>query len=324
MKTIQLGKTDLQVSRLSLGCMTFGEPERGRHAWTLPEESSRPLIKQALDAGINFFDTANSYSDGSSEEIVGRALKDFARREEVVIATKVFFSLSNLTQGLSRKNILQSVDDSLRRLGTDYIDLLQIHRWDYETPLEETLEALHDVVQAGKVRYLGASSMHAWQFAKALYTQQHQGWHAFVSMQDQYNLIQREEEREMHPLCQAEGIAVLPWSPLARGRLTRPWGEATARTASDEYGKTLYSATEENDAAIAQRVARIAEDKGISRAQVALAWMLHKPAITAPIIGASRAEQLNDLVQAVDVQLSSIEIAELESAYQPHPVVGFD
>ena len=324
MKTTPLGNTDLQVSRLCLGCMTFGEPDRGRHAWTLPEASSRPLIQQALEAGINFFDTANSYSDGSSEEIVGRALKAFARREEIVVATKVYFPLSNLSQGLSRKNIMQSIDDSLRRLDMEYVDLLQIHRWDYETPLEETLEALSDVVKAGKARYIGASSMYAWQFAKAVYTQRQHGWAPFVSMQDQYNLIQREEEREMHPLCQAENIAVLPWSPLARGRLTRPWGEATARTASDEYGKTLYHATEENDAAIAQRVEAIAARKGVSRAQVALAWLLHKPAVTAPIIGASRAEQLADLVKAVEVELSAEEIAELETVYQPHPVVGFE
>ncbi|WP_311791796.1 MULTISPECIES: aldo/keto reductase [Pantoea] len=324
MKTTQLGNTDLQVSRLCLGCMTFGEPDRGRHAWTLPEESSRPLIRQALEAGINFFDTANSYSDGSSEEIVGRALKEFARREDVVVATKVYFPLSNLSQGLSRKNIMQSIDDSLQRLDMEYVDLLQIHRWDYETPLEETLEALSDVVKAGKARYIGASSMYAWQFAKAVYTQRQHGWAQFVSMQDQYNLIQREEEREMHPLCLAENIAVLPWSPLARGRLTRPWGETTARSASDEFGKTLYSATEENDAVIAQRVEAIAAQKGVSRAQVALAWLLHKPAVTAPIIGASRTEQLADLVKAVEVTLSAEEIAELESVYQPHPVVGFE
>jgi len=324
MKTTQLGNTDLHVSRLCLGCMTFGEPDRGRHAWTLPEASSRPLIQQALDAGINFFDTANSYSDGSSEEIVGRALKEYARREEIVVATKVYFPLSNLSQGLSRKNIMQSIDESLKRLDMEYVDLLQIHRWDYETPLEETLEALSDVVKAGKARYIGASSMYAWQFAKAVYTQRQHGWAQFVSMQDQYNLIQREEEREMHPLCLAENIAVLPWSPLARGRLTRPWGETTARSVSDEFGKTLYSATEENDATIAQRVEAIAADKGVSRAQVALAWLLHKPAVTAPIIGASRAEQLADLVKAVEVELSAEEIAELETVYQPHPVVGFE
>lgn len=324
MKTLQLGNTDLTVSRLCLGCMTYGEPDRGRHAWTLPEESSRPLIKQALEAGINFFDTANSYSDGSSEEIVGRALKDYARREEIVLATKVYFPMSNLSGGLSRANILQSIDDSLTRLGTDYVDLLQIHRWDYNTPLEETLEALHDVVKAGKARYIGASSMYAWQFAKALYTADRYGWTRFVSMQDQYNLIQREEEREMYPLCEAENIAVLPWSPLARGRLTRPWGEATARIASDEYGSTLYAKSEENDAAIAQRVATIAEARGVSRAQIALAWLLAKPVVTAPIIGASRAEQLADLVKAVEIELTQDEIQELESVYQPHHVVGFE
>lgn len=324
MKTTQLGTTDLNVSRLCLGCMTFGEPARGRHAWTLPEESSRPLIKQALESGINFFDTANSYSDGSSEEIVGRALKDFARRDEIVVATKVYFPMSNLAGGLSRATIMQSVDDSLSRLGMDYIDLLQIHRWDYNTPLEETLEALHDVVKSGKARYIGASSMYAWQFAKALYTADRHGWTRFVTMQDQYNLIQREEEREMHPLCEAENIVVLPWSPLARGRLTRPWGETTARSVSDEFASTLYDKTEENDAAIAQRLAAIAGDKGVSRAQIALAWLLTQPAVAAPIVGASRAEQLADLVNAVEVELSREEIIELESVYQPHPVVGFE
>ena len=324
MNTIQLGSTDLQVSRLCLGCMTYGEPTRGNHAWTLPEASSRPLIQQALDAGINFFDTANSYSDGSSEEILGRALKDFARREEVVVATKVYFPLNNLSQGLSRKNILQSIDDSLQRLGMEYVDLLQIHRWDYNTPLEETLEALHDVVQSGKARYIGASSMHASQFAQALQMQSEQGWHRFVSMQDQYNLIQREEEREMHPLCLKEQIAVLPWSPLARGKLTRPWGENTARSASDQVMAKLYDNTEENDAAIAERLAMVAEGKGVTRAQVALAWLLSKPAVTAPIIGASRAEQFDDLVKAVDVTLSDEEITLLEEVYQPHQAVGFE
>ncbi|MGV2878970.1 aldo/keto reductase [Pantoea vagans] len=324
MKTIQLGTTDLQVSRLCLGCMTYGEPTRGNHAWTLPEASSRPLIQQALNAGINFFDTANSYSDGSSEEILGRALKDFARREEIVVATKVYFPLTNLSQGLSRKNILQSIDDSLQRLGMEYVDLLQIHRWDYETPLEVTLEALHDVVQSGKARYIGASSMHASQFAQALQLQSEQGWHRFVSMQDQYNLIQREEEREMHPLCLKEQIAVLPWSPLARGKLTRPWGENTARSASDQVMAKLYDNTEENDAVIAERLAQVAESKGVTRAQVALAWLLSKPAVTAPIIGASRAEQFEDLVKAVDVTLSDDEITLLEETYQPHQAVGFE
>ncbi|MFB4357257.1 aldo/keto reductase [Pantoea sp. BS_4] len=323
MKTVPLANTDLKVSQLCLGCMTFGEPTRGKHAWTLPEESSRPLIRQALEAGINFFDTANSYSDGSSEEILGRALRDFARREEVVVATKVYFPLSNLSQGLSRKNILQSIDDSLQRLGMEYVDLLQIHRWDYDTPLEETLSALDEVVKSGKARYIGASSMHASQFAQALTMQTEQGWARFVSMQDQYNLIQREEEREMHPLCQRENVAVLPWSPLARGKLTRPWGETTARSVSDEVMSTLYASTEENDAAIAARLAQVAADKGVTRAQVALAWLLSKPVVTAPIIGASRAEQFAELVEAVNVDLTTQDIAALESEYQPHPATGY-
>lgn len=324
MKYLKLSNTDLNVSRICLGCMTYGEPDRGNHAWTLPEESSRPLLKQALDAGINFFDTANSYSDGSSEEIVGRALRDYARRDEVVLATKVYFPMSNLESGLSRAKIMQSIDDSLQRLGTDYVDLLQIHRWDYETPLEETLEALHEVVKAGKARYIGASSMYAWQFAKALYTADLHGWTRFVSMQDQYNLIQREEEREMLPLCAAEGIAVLPWSPLARGRLTRPWGETTARLVSDQVGKNLYDETEGIDAIIAERVASIAQERGVSRAQIALAWLLSKPVVSAPIIGASRHEHLEDAVAAVDLELTPEEIAELETAYVPHHVTGFE
>lgn len=319
----QLGKTDLQVSRLCLGCMTFGEPDRGNHAWTLPEESSRLIIKHALDGGINFFDTANSYSDGSSEEIVGRALRDFARREDVVVATKVYHQVGDLPQGLSRPQILRSIDDSLRRLGMEYVDLLQIHRWDYDTPIEETLEALNEVVKAGKARYIGASSMHPRQFEQALNLQKENGWAPFVTMQNHYNLIYREEEQEMLPLCYREGVAVIPWSPLARGRLTRPWGETTARLVSDEFGKTLYSETEENDARIAERLAYIAQDKGVSRAQVALAWLLSKPGVVAPIIGASREEQLQELIEAVDVTLTSEEMAELETPYKAHPVVGF-
>ncbi len=318
-----LGTTDLKVSSLCLGCMTFGEPNRGNHPWTLPEESSRPLIQQALEQGINFFDTANSYSDGSSEEIVGRALRDFARRDEVVVATKVYFPVSDQGAGLSRAQIRRAIDDSLRRLSMDYVDLYQIHRWDPYTPLEETLEALDEVVKAGKARYIGASSMYAWQFAKALYTQQHRGWARFVTMQDQYNLIQREEEREMLPLCAAEKVAVIPWSPLARGRLARPWGETTARQASDEVGKTLYNNSEENDEQVARRLARIAQDKNASLAQVALAWLMSKPGIAAPIIGASRPDQLDELVKSVEVKLTEEEIAELEMLYQPHHVVGF-
>lgn len=318
-----LGKTDLRVSRLCLGCMTFGEPDRGNHAWTLPEESSRPIIKRALEGGINFFDTANSYSAGSSEEIVGRALRDFARREEVVVATKVFHRVGDLPEGLSRTQILRSIDDSLKRLGMDYVDILQIHRWDYNTPIEETLEALNDVVKAGKARYIGASSMHAAQFAQALALQKQHGWAQFVSMQDHYNLIYREEEREMLPLCYHEGIAVIPWSPLARGRLTRPWGETTARSVSDEFGKTLYSESDENDARIAERLTGVSEDLGATRAQVALAWLLSKPGIAAPIIGTSREEQLDELIGAVDLTLKPEQIAELETPYKQHPVVGF-
>jgi aryl-alcohol dehydrogenase-like predicted oxidoreductase len=323
MQFTQFGTTGLNVSRLCLGCMTYGEPSRGKHAWTLPEESSRPLIKQAIDAGINFFDTANSYSDGSSEEIVGRVLGEYLKRDQYELATKVFFPLSNLKGGLSRASIMQSIDDSLKRLGTDYVDLLQIHRWDYDTPIEETLEALNDVVKAGKARFIGASSMHAAQFRQALDLQQQHGFASFVSMQDQYNLIQREEEKEMHPLCLERNIAVLPWSPLARGRLTRPWGESTARSVSDEVIPTLYGDTEEADAKIAERVAKIAEDHGVPRAQIALAWILSKPVVTAPIIGASRAGHLEDAIAALDVVLSIEEIAELEMAYQPHQATGF-
>ncbi|MGA5654445.1 aldo/keto reductase [Rahnella contaminans] len=318
-----LGKTGLNVSHLCLGCMTFGEPDRGTHAWTLPEESSRPIIKQALEAGINFFDTANSYSDGSSEEIVGRALKDFAKRDEIVVATKVYNAVTGLKPGLSRASIMQSIDDSLRRLGMEYVDLLQIHRWDYETPIEETLEALNDVVKAGKARFIGASSMHAHQFKQALDVSAQNGWASFVSMQDQYNLIQREEENEMYPLCLERNIAVLPWSPLARGKLTRPWGETTARSVSDNFAKTLYDATDEADGKIAERVGKIAEDHGVARAQIALAWILSKRVVTAPIIGASRPAHLIDAIGALDITLSAEEIAELEMAYVPHEATGF-
>jgi len=318
-----LGKTDLKVSRLCLGCMTFGEPDRGNHAWTLPEESSRPIIKHALEGGINFFDTAKSYSDGSSEEIVGRALKDFARREEVVVATKVYYPSGDLTEGLSRAQILRSIDDSLRRLGMEYVDLLQIHRWDYNTPIEETLEALDEVVKSGKARFIGASSMHSEQFAQALALQKQHGWASFATMQNHYNLIYREEEREMLPLCYQEGIAVIPWSPLARGRLTRPWGETTARLVSDEVGKNLYNDADASDAQIAERLAGVAEETGATRAQVALAWLLSKPGVVAPIIGASREEQLEELLQAVDLTLTEEQIAELETPYKQHAVVGF-
>lgn len=317
-----LGNTDLRVSRLCLGCMTFGEPSRGNHAWTLPEESSRPIIKRALEGGINFFDTANSYSDGSSEEIVGRALRDFARRDEVVVATKVFHRVGDLPEGLSRAQILRSIDDSLTRLGMEYVDILQIHRWDYTTPIEETLEALNDVVKAGKARYIGASSMHASQLPKRWrYKTTRLG--AVVTMQDHYNLIYREEEREMLPLCWQEGVAVIPWSPLARGRLTRPWGETTARLVSDDVGKNLYAESDKNDAQIAERLAGVSKALGATRAQVALAWLLSKRGVAAPIIGASREEQLDELLNAVDLTLKPEQIAELETPYKQHPVVGF-
>lgn len=323
MHYIPLGDTDLRVSRLCLGCMTFGEPDRGNHAWTLPEESSRPLIKYALAGGINFFDTSNNYSDGSSEEILGRALREYARRDSVIVATKVYHQVGDLPQGLSRAQILRSIDDSLRRLGMEYVDLLQIHRWDYTTPIEETLEALNDVVKAGKARYIGASSMHARQFSQALALQEQNSWARFVTMQDHYNLIYREEENEMLPLCSREGVAVMPWSPLARGRLSRPWGETTARLVSDEVGKSLYNATDENDQLIATNLAEVAEELDVNRAQVALAWLLSKPGVAAPIIGASRQEQLDELLHAVDLTLTPEQSEKLESPYKPHPTVGF-
>jgi aryl-alcohol dehydrogenase-like predicted oxidoreductase len=319
-----LGNTGLKVSELCLGCMTFGVPERGDHPWTLPEEQSRPLIRQAVDAGINYFDTANSYSDGTSEEIVGRALKEFTRRDEVVIATKVFFPMSRGPNGggLSRKAIFTAIDASLRRLGTDYVDLYQIHRWDYATPIEETLEALHDVVKSGKARYLGASSMYAWQFSKALHLARQHGWTAFVSMQNHYNLLYREEEREMMPLCTAERIAVVPWSPLARGRLTRVWDTETARSRTDEYGNKLYVSTVEGDRQVVEQVAAIAAARGVPKAQVALAWVGQKPFVTAPIVGASKPQHLDDAIAALGLKLEPAEIARLEASYMPHAVVG--
>ena len=322
MQTLNLGHSGLQVSRLCLGCMTYGVPKRGNHEWTLPEEQSRPFIKAALEAGINFFDTANVYSDGTSEEIVGRALRDFANRDEIVLATKVHGRMRPDANGagLSRKAIMTEIDHSLKRLGTDYVDLYQIHRFDAATPLEETLEALHDVVKAGKARYIGASSMWAWQFAKALFTQDKNGWTRFISMQDHYNLLYREEEREMFGLCADQNIGVIPWSPLARGRLTRPWNEPTERAQTDEFGKTLYHST---DKSIVEAVAQIAEQRGVSRAQIALAWMLTKNVVTAPIIGASKLEHLHDAVAALSLQLSDEEIARLEENYAPHAVAGF-
>ena len=319
-----LGNTGLKISELCLGCMTFGVPERGDHPWTLPEEHSRPLIRQAVDAGINFFDTANAYSDGTSEEIVGRALKDFMRRDEAVIATKVFFPMHQGPNGggLSRKAIFTAIDASLRRLGTDYVDLYQIHRWDHSTPIEETLEALHDVVKSGRARYIGASSMHAWQFTKALYIARQHGWTRFVSMQNHYNLLYREEEREMMPLCTAERIAVVPWSPLARGRLTRVWDTETARTRTDAFGNNLYVSTIDADRRVVEQVAAVAAARGVPKAQVALAWIANKPYVTAPIVGASKTQHLEDAVAALTLHLEPAEIAQLEAPYVPHAVSG--
>ncbi|MET8906551.1 aldo/keto reductase [Micromonospora sp. NPDC004551] len=325
MEYVKFGSTGLEVSRLCLGCMSYGEPSRGGHPWSLPEQESRPFIQQALELGVNFFDTANVYSDGTSEEIVGRALKDFARREDVVIATKVHGRMGPGPNrgGLSRKHIMSEIDASLRRLGTDYVDLYQIHRLDPGTPIEETLEALHDLVRAGKVRYLGASSMYAWQFAKALWAAERHGWTRFVSMQNHYNLLYREEEREMLPLCLDQGVAVIPWSPLARGRLTRDWGERTARVETDEFGRALYARTEDNDRAVVDAVARIADTRGVPRAQVALAWVARNPAVTAPIVGATKPHHLTDAVAALELELTDEEVAALEAPYVPHPVAGF-
>jgi 1-deoxyxylulose-5-phosphate synthase len=321
---VKLGTTGLDVSRLCIGCMSFGVPERGNHKWVLDEEKSRPIIKKALDYGINFFDTANVYSDGTSEEIVGRALKDYARREEVVIATKVHGEMHQGPNGggLSRKVIMTEIDNSLMRLGTDYVDLYQIHRWDYKTPIEETMEALHDVVKAGKVRYIGASSMYAWQFSKALHVSEKHGWTRFVSMQNYLNLLYREEEREMLPLCKAEGIGVIPWSPLARGKLTRDWDETSYRSETDAFGKTLYSKTHEADKAVVERVAELAAKRGVPRAQIALAWVLQKDPVTAPIVGTTKMSHLEDAVASLSIELTPEEIAHMEEPYIPHPVLG--
>ena len=331
MEYVNLGHTGLKVSRICLGCMTYGSPAQGRllpgrQAWALNEADSQPFLRQALDFGINFFDTANVYSSGDSERVLGRFLKANTRREAVVIATKVQTLMREEPngRGLSRKAILFELDESLRRLETDYVDLYQIHRWDYETPIEETLEALHDAIKAGKVRYIGASSTYAWQFAKALYLADRHGWTRFVSMQNHYNLLYREEEREMMGLCQAEGIAVIPWSPLARGRLTRAWqSETTSRSESDAYGNTLYSRTEEADRRVVERLGAVAEKRGIPRAQAALAWLLAKPGVTSPIVGASKPHHLEDAVAALNVRLTPEEMTALEEPYVPHPVLGF-
>ncbi len=320
MDYVRLGDTGLEVSPICLGCMTYGEPDRGNHEWTLPEEQSRPFIKEALEAGINFFDTANVYSDGSSEEIVGRALADFGRREEIVLATKVNGRMhpGPNGQGLSRKSIMAQIDHSLRRLGTDYVDLYQIHRWDAGVPIEETMEALHDVVKAGKALHIGASSMWAWQFSKAQYTAQLNGWTPFVTMQNHYNLLAREEEREMLPLCEDQGVGVIPWSPLARGKLTRPWDEQTSRSETDEFGKTLY---QPSDADIVAAVLEVAKDRDVPPARIALAWVSANPAVTAPIIGASKEHHIADAVASLEIELTDDEIEKLQAAYTPREQV---
>ncbi|MFB7508766.1 aldo/keto reductase, partial [Streptomyces broussonetiae] len=314
MQYVKLGSTGLDVSRICLGCMTYGLPDRGVHEWTLDEEASRPLIRQALEAGINFFDTANVYSDGTSEEIVGKVLRESANRDEIVLATKVHGRMRPGPNGagLSRKNIMTEIDHSLRRLGTDHVDLYQIHRYDHSTPAEETMEALHDLVKSGKVRYIGASSMYAWEFAKLQYTAERHGWTKFVSMQNHYNLLYREEEREMLPLCADQGVGALPWSPLARGRLTRDWGTVTERSANDNFGSRLYL---DSDRSIVEAVTRIAQARGVPRAQVALAWLLHRTTVTAPIVGAAKPHHIEDAAASVELELSEKEIEELEQPY---------
>ncbi|MGF6873008.1 aldo/keto reductase [Paraburkholderia sp. MM5477-R1] len=324
MQYVNLGRTGLKVSRLCLGCMSYGEPGRLPQPWSLDEEASRPFFRAALESGINFFDTANIYSGGSSEEITGRALSDMARRDEIVVATKAFFPWKNSPNlgFLSRKALLQSIDDSLRRLGMEYVDLYQIHRFDHDTPVEETMEALHDIVKAGKARYIGASSMEAWRFAKMQHVAERNGWTRFISMQPQYNLLYREEEREMLPLCMDQGVGVIPWSPMARGRLTRDWSESSNRTQNDAFARQMYLNAEEQDRKVVEVVARIAENHGVPRAHVALAWLLAKPAVTAPIIGATKLAHLATAIDALDFSLSVEEIAVLEAPYVPHPVDG--
>lgn len=325
MEYARLGSTGMKVSRICLGCMGFGDAARWTHKWVLDEETSRPVIKKALELGINFFDTANVYSIGRSEEILGRALQDFAKRDEVVIATKVHGKMHEGSNGsgLSRKAIMSEIDQSLKRLGTDYIDLYQIHRWDYETPIEETMEALNDIVRAGKVRYIGASAMWAWQFQKALHVAERHGWTRFVSMQNHLNLIYREEEREMMPLCREEKIGVIPYSPLAAGRLTRDWSsESTLRSETDEIAKKKYDTTTATDQQVVKQVAEIAEKHGVLRVHIALAWLLHKQPVTAPIIGATKIAHLEDAVGALAVKLSQDEVTDLEAPYVPHTIMG--
>jgi aryl-alcohol dehydrogenase-like predicted oxidoreductase len=321
----KLGRTGLDISRLCLGCMSYGVPERGNHPWSLDEAQSRPFLRRALDLGFNFFDTANVYSDGSSEEIVGRALLEYAQRSEVVIATKVHGRMHKGPNGagLSRKAILGEIDASLTRLRTDHVDLYQIHRWDYGTPIEETMEALHDVVKAGKARYIGASSMFAWQFSKALHVAERHGWTRFATMQNYLNLLYREEEREMLPLCRAEGIGVIPWSPLARGRLTRDWDATSARSETDSFGRTLYASSADADRKVVEALGAVATKLGVPRAQVALAWLLQKDGVNAPIVGATKLVQLDHAVAALAIRLAPEDIAAVEAPYVPHAVVGF-
>jgi aryl-alcohol dehydrogenase-like predicted oxidoreductase len=325
MEYVKLGNTGLDVSRICLGCMSFGTAEGWVHdKWALNEEDSRLIIKNALDLGINFFDTANVYAKGNSEEILGRALKEYANRDEVVIATKVRGKTHDGPngEGLSRKAILSEINNSLKRLNSDYVDLYIIHRWDYNTPIEETMAAMHDVVKAGKARYIGASAMYAWQFQKALYVAEANGWTRFVSMQNHYNLIYREEEREMMPLCREEKIAVTPYSPLASGRLARDWSETTARLETDPIAKSKYDATTDADKRVVERLAEIAEKRDVPRTQIALSWLLHKEPVVAPVIGATKISQLESPVESVSIRLTPEEISYIEEPYVPHQIVG--
>lgn len=326
MEYTKLGSTGLDISRLCLGCMTYGDPQSGAHSWTLDEAQSRPLLRHAIENGINFFDTANSYSAGTSEIILGKILKEYIRRDDVVIATKLYGAVGSTWkpngQGLSRKSILMEINNSLARLQTDYVDLYQIHRWDYNTPIEETMEALHDVVKSGKVRYIGASSMYAWQFAKAQEVARRNSWTPFVSMQNHLNLLYREEEREMIPMCADQGVGLLPWSPLARGKLARPVGESSVRNDTDVTSRQLFAATEEADNRVIRVVEKIARNRGLPMAQIALAWVLNKPGVSAPIIGASKIEQMDDAIAALQIQLTEEEITALEKEYIPHVIAG--
>jgi aryl-alcohol dehydrogenase-like predicted oxidoreductase len=326
MEYLKLGNTGMDVSRICLGCMSFGIGERGAFPWALNEERSRPMIKKALDLGINFFDTANFYSDGTSEEITGRALNDYADRDEIVLASKVFFPTREGPNGagLSRKAILSEIDKSLERLGTDYVDLYYIHRLDHNTPIEETMEALHDVVKDGKARYIGASSMYAWEFLKAQHVAEKNGWTKFVAMQNHYNLMYREEEREMIPLCKEEKVGVVPWAPLASGRLTRDWGTSTNRSKIDDIGNNLYAGTADLDRKVVENITQLAKKKDVAMAQIALAWLLHNDTITAPIVGTTKISHIEAAVSALSIRLSPEEIAFLEEPYVPHSVIGIE